>query len=172
MHLSLSSPGVEATRSLSSTAGPQREPDSAAAPCAPLWDPALRTCPPPLAPTPSRRDPRPSHSPLGRLEKRSPAGPTGRGIRRRGGGGGGTVASAATPGSLLPGSHHSKGCGAEGPRYLLRVTVVQSPQRRLVEPEEQEAGPGRGGRGAAEPECLARKLLGSLHGRQVRRVLG
>lgn len=52
-----------------------------------------------------------------------------------------------------------------GPPHLLPLTLLQRPQRRVVEPEQQEAGPGRGAE--AEPELPTQKLLGSRHGREV-----
>lgn len=52
-----------------------------------------------------------------------------------------------------------------GPPHLLPLTLLQRPQRRVVEPEQQEAGPGSGGE--AEPELPTQKLLGSRHGREV-----
>lgn len=52
-----------------------------------------------------------------------------------------------------------------GPPHLLPLTLVQRPQRRVVEPEQQEAGPGGGGE--AEPELPTQELLGSRHGRGV-----
>lgn len=57
--------------------------------------------------------------------------------------------------------------GARGRSHLLALTLLQRPHRRVVEPEQQEAGPGSGGE--AEPELPTQKLLGSLHGHEVER---
>lgn len=45
------------------------------------------------------------------------------------------------------------------------MTLLQRPQRRFVEPEQQEAGPGSWGE--AEPELPTQKLLRSCHSREV-----
>jgi len=47
----------------------------------------------------------------------------------------------------------------------LPPTLLQRPQRRVVQPEQQETGPGSGGE--AELELPTQKLLGSLHGCEV-----
>lgn len=57
--------------------------------------------------------------------------------------------------------------GPWGPPHLLPPTLLQRPQRRVVQPEHQEAGPGSGGE--AELELPTQKLLGCLHGCEVER---
>lgn len=79
----------------------------------------------------------------------------------------------SSPRSLRPGlrlRHEVRGVGAweDGPRgwpHLLSLTLLQRPQRRVVEPEQQKAGPGRGRE--AEPEFPTQRLLGSRHAREV-----
>lgn len=68
---------------------------------------------------------------------------------------------------LRPGPESGSGSGKRGPRrpHLLPLALLQRPHRRVVEPEQQEAGPGSGGE--AEPELPTQKLLGSRHGREV-----
>lgn len=57
-----------------------------------------------------------------------------------------------------------------GQPHLLLLTLLQCPQRRLVEPEHQEAGPR--GRGEEEPHFPTQIFLGPLHSAEVARRTG